>query len=216
MRDGLVKARTAQLHQLRAVFYELGFALPEGRHWCVKRLPEAFASLEDKIPAMAIEAMRDQYQLILQLSERVDAIERKLEAFKRSDERCERLLQIPGVGLLTATSIVASVGDAKEFSSGREFAAWLGVVPRHTGTGGRVRILGMSKQGNSYLRTMLIHCSRAVMARQKEHSPWLERLMRDRPWNVAVVALANKIARTIWAMLAHSRNYKPEIQQSAA
>ena len=216
MRDGLVKARTAQLHQLRSVFYELGFALPEGRHWCVKRLPEAFASLEDKIPAMAIEAMRDQYQLILQLSERVDAIERKLEAFKRSDERCERLLQIPGVGLLTATSIVASVGDAKEFSSGREFAAWLGVVPRHTGTGGRVRILGMSKQGNSYLRAMVIHCARAVMARQKEHSPWLERLMRDRPWNVAVVALANKIARTIWAMLAHRRNYMPGIQQSAA
>jgi transposase len=216
MRDGLVKTRTAQLHQLRAVFYELGFALPEGRLWCVKRLPEAFASLEGKIPAMAIEAMRDQYQLIVQLSERVDAIERKLEAFKRSDERCERLLQIPGVGLLTATSIVASVGDAKEFSSGREFTAWLGVVPRHTGTGDHVRILGMSKQGNSYLRTMLIHCARAVMARQKEHSPWLERLMRDRLWNVAVVALANKIARTIWALLAHSRNYTPEIQQPAA
>ncbi|MDZ4290904.1 MAG: IS110 family transposase [Hydrogenophaga sp.] len=216
MRDGLVKARTAQLHQLRAVFYELGFALPEGRHWCVKRLPEAFASLENKIPAMAIEAMRDQYQLIVQLSERVDAIERKLEAFKRSDERCERLLQIPGVGLLTATSIVASVGDAKEFSSGREFAAWLGVVPRHSGTGGRVRILGMSKQGNSYLRAMVIHCARAVMARQKEHSPWLERLIRERPWNVAVVALANKIARTIWALLAHERNYTPEVRYSAA
>lgn len=216
MRDGLVKTRTAQLHQLRAVFYELGFALPEGRLWCVKRLPEAFASLEGKIPAMAIEAMRDQYQLIVQLSERVDAIERKLEAFKRSDERCERLLQIPGVGLLTATSIVASVGDAKEFSSGREFAAWLGVVSRHTDTGGHVRILGMSKQGNSYLRTMVIHCARAVMARQKEHSLWLERLMRDRPWNVAVVALTNKIARTIWALLAHSRDYTPEIQQPAA
>lgn len=164
---------------------------------------------------MAIEAMRDQYHLIVQLSERLNAIERKLEAFKRSDGRCERLLQIPGVGLLTATSIVASVGDAKEFSFGREFAALRGLVPRHTGTGGRVRILGMSKQGNSYLRDMLIHSARAVMARQKEHSPWLERLMRDRPWNVAVVALANKFARTIWAMLAHRRNYMPEIQQSA-
>jgi transposase len=138
MRDGLVKARTAQLHQLRAAFYELGIVLPEGRHWCVKRLPEAFAGLEDKIPAMVIDALRDQYQLIVQLSERVEVIEHRLDAFRRSDERCQRLLEVPGVGLMTATSIVAAVGDAKEFRSGREFAAWLGVVPRHSGTGGRV------------------------------------------------------------------------------
>jgi transposase len=216
MRDGLVKARTAQLHQLRAAFYELGIDLPEGRHWCVKRLPEAFAGLENKIPAMVIDAFHDQYQLIVRLSERVEAIERKLDAFRRSDERCERLIEVPGVGLLTATSIVAAVGDAKEFRSGREFAAWLGVVPRHSGTGGHVRILNISKQGNSYLRTMVIHCARAVMARQKEQSPWLQRLMRERPWNVAVVALANKLARTIWALLAHGRHYIPEPRQAAA
>jgi len=216
MRDGLVKARTAQLHQLRAAFYELGITLPEGRHWCVKRLPEAFAGLEDKIPAMVIDALHDQYQLIVQLSERVKAIERRLDVFRRSDERCQRLLEVPGVGLLTATSIVAAVGDAKEFRSGREFAAWLGVVPRHSGTGGRVRILGISKRGNPYLRAMVIHCARAVMARQKEHSTWLQRLMRDRPWNVAVVALANKIARTIWALLAHGRRYAPVAPQAAA
>ena len=216
MRDGLVKARTAQLHQLRAVFYELGIVLPEGRHWCVKRLPEAFAGLEDKIPAMVIDALRDQYQLIVQLSERVEVIEHRLDAFRRSDERCQRLLEVPGVGLMTATSIVAAVGDAKEFRSGREFAAWLGVVPRHSGTGGRVRILGISKRGNPYLRAMVIHCARAVMARQKERSTWLQRLMRERPWNVAVVALANKIARTIWALLAHGRRYAPAAPQAAA
>ena len=209
MRDGLVKARTAQLHQLRAAFYEMGIELPEGRHWCVKRLPDAFARLEGQIPAMVVEALRDQYQLVVHLTERVDAIERKLEVFMRSDGRCQRLLQVPGVGLLTATAIVAAVGDAREFRSGREFAAWLGVVPRHSGTGGRVRILNISKRGNSYLRAMIIHCARAVMARQKEHSSWLQRLMRERPWNVAVVALANKIARTIWALLAHGRSYSP-------
>ena len=192
MRDGLVKARTAQLHQLRAAFYELGIDLPEGRHWCVKRLPEAFEHLDGKIPGMVIEALRDQYQLIVNLTERVDAIERKLEVFKSADERCQRLLGVPGVGLLTATSIVASVGDAKEFRTGREFAAWLGVVPRHSGTGGRVRVLSISKRGNGYLRAMVIHCARAVMARQKVHSSWLQRLMRERPWNIAVVALANR------------------------
>ena len=209
MRDGLIKARTAQLHQLRAAFYELGIALPEGRRWCVKELPSAFEHVEDKIPAMVIEALRAQFELIQQLSVRADALERKLEAFRRSDERCERLMAVPGVGLLTCTAIVAAVGDAKEFRSGREFAAWLGVVPRHSGTGGRVRILNISKRGNSYLRAMVVHCARAVMARQKQHSPWLERLMRERPWNVAVVALANKIARTIWALLAKSRSYEP-------
>jgi len=209
MRDGLVKARTAQLHQLRAVFYELGIDLPEGRHWCVKRLPDAFGRLEEQIPSMVIEALRDQLKLIEQLTLRVDEIERKLDVFRKSDERCQRLLEVPGVGLLTATSIVAAVGDAKEFRSGREFAAWLGVVPRHSGTGGHVRIMNISKRGNSYLRAMVIHCARAVMARQKEHSTWLQRLMRERPWNVVVVALANKIARTIWALLAHGRSYAP-------
>jgi transposase len=195
------------LHQLRAVFYELGIDLPEGRHWCVKQLPVAFERLEGKIPAMVIEALRSQFELIQLLTARADDIERKLDVYRRSDERCERLLAVPGVGLLTSTAIVAAVGDAREFRSGREFAAWLGVVPRHSGTGGRVRLLNISKRGNSYLRAMLIHCARAVMARQKEHSAWLERLMRERPWNVAVVALANKLARTIWAMLAHERTY---------
>src|SRR5690606_4662352 len=108
------------------------------------------------------------------LTARADDIERKLDVYRRSDERCERLLAVPGVGLLTSTAIVAAVGDAREFRSGREFAAWLGVVPRHSGTGGRVRLLNISKRGNSYLRAMLIHCARAVMARQKEHSAWLE------------------------------------------
>jgi transposase len=209
MRDGLVKTRTAQLHQLRAVFYELGIELPEGRHWCVKRIPAAFEGLEGKIPTMVIEALRSQFEFIVQLTGRVDDVENKLAAYQRSDERCIRLLEIPGVGLLTATSIVAAVGDANEFKSAREFAAWLGVVPRHSGTGGRVRLLSISKRGDSYLRTMVIHCARSVMARQKDPSPWLQRLMRERPWNVAVVALANKIARTIWALLARGSCYQP-------
>lgn len=216
MRDGLVKARTAQLHQLRAAFYELGIDLPEGRHWCVKRLPSAFERLEGKIPTMVIDALRGQLELIEQLTKRVDDIEHKLDVYRHSDDCCKRVLEIPGVGLLTATAIVASVGDAREFRSGREFAAWLGVVPRHTGTGGRVRLLSISKRGNSYLRAMVIHCARAVMARQKERSAWLQRVIRDRPWNVAVVALANKIARTIWAVLAHGATYTAPVNSAVA
>ena len=137
----------------------------------------------------------------------MEEIERKLEAYKQTDERCARLLKVPGVGLLTATAIVASVGDAKEFRSGREFAAWLGLVPRQTGTGGRVRLLGISKRGSSYLRALLVHCGRAVVGRQKKHSAWLEQLLARRHWNVVVVAQANKIARTMWAILAKGRTY---------
>jgi transposase len=207
MREGLVKTRTAQVHQIRAAFYEFGIDLPTGRHWCVKTLPEAFASLEGKIPSMVIDALRMQLELIRDLTSRIDEIERKLDSYKQTDDRCQRLLQVPGVGLLTATAIVAGVGDAKEFRSAREFSAWLGLVPRQSGTGRRVRLLGISKCGSPYLRSLVIHCARAVIARQKKRSQWLEELLARRHWNVAVVAQANKIARTIWALLARRQSY---------
>lgn len=108
---------------------------------------------------------------------------------------------IPGVGLLTATAAVASIGDARTFKSGREFAAWLGLVPKQRGTGGWIRQLGLSKRGDVYLRTLLMHGARAVIVRHSE-KPWLAALLQRRPYNVAVAAVANKLARTIWAVLA--------------
>jgi transposase len=210
MRDLLVKTRTAQIHQIRAVFYEHGLALPRGRHWGLKALPEAFARLDGQVAGMVMEALQSQSELIQELTRRICAIEVQLEAYERSDERCKRLRAIPGVGPLTATAIVASVGDAKEFRSGREFAAWLGVVPRQSGTGGKVRLLSISKRGNPYLRAMLIHCARAVAARQKIQPPWLVKLLQTKHWNVAVVAQANTIARVMWALLAHGRIYRPD------
>jgi transposase len=209
MRDLLVKARTAQLHQLRAVLYEFGLALPTGRHWGLKAIPGALASVESRISPLIVQSLRSQLELIHELSRRIEALEHRLEAYERSDDRCRRLRAIPGVGPLTATAIVASVGDAKEFRSAREFAAWIGVVPRQSGTGGRIRLLGISKRGSPYLRAMIIHCARAVAARQKVHEPWLAQLLKTKHWNVAVVAQANKIARIIWALLAHGREYRP-------
>ncbi len=100
------------------------------------------------------------------------------------------------------------MGEARAFKSGREFAAWLGLVPRQTGTGGRLRLLGISKRGDTYLRTLLIHGARAVLSHAKEPEPWITNLCRRRPLNVAVVAMANKMARTIWALLAHERTYQ--------
>jgi transposase len=213
MRDLLVKSRTAQIHQIRAVFYEYGIELPSGRHWGLKALPGAFARADGRIAPMVLEALRTQLELIHDLTRRIDLLEQQLEAYERSDERCRRLRAIPGVGPLTATAIVASVGDAKEFRSGREFAAWLGVVPRQSGTGGKVRLLSISKRGNPYLRAMIIHCARAVAARQKVQPPWLVKLIQTKHWNVAVVAQANKIARVIWALLAHGRQYRADFAQ---
>lgn len=123
---------------------------------------------------------------------------------------------IPGVGLLTATAAVATMGEAGAFKSGREFAAFLGLVPRQSGTGGRVKLLGMSKRGDVYLRTLLIHGARAVITHQKAREPWLDKLLARRPFNAAVVALANKTARTIWALLAHDRVYQKGYGAKAA
>ena len=136
-------------------------------------------------------------------------LERRLADSLRRTEQCKELIKIPGVGLLTATAAVATIGDPATFSSGRQFAAWLGLVPRQTGTGGRVRQLGLSKRGDVYLRTLLMHGARAIIARSK-HSPWIEELLKRRPYSVAVAALANKLARTIWAVLFHHTPFDPE------
>lgn len=204
----LVKMRTMQVNELRGLLYEFGSDLPQGREKGMDCVPKELARLENILPAMAMEAMRDQLQRIETLDKDIADIEKKLAAWKKDDPAASKLADIPGVGLLTATAAVATVGDAKIFSSGRAFAAFVGLVPRQRGTGGKVKLLGISKRGDVYLRTLLIHGARAVITRQKEHEPWLDRLLARRPFNVAVVAMANKIARTIWALLAHGRIYE--------
>ena len=149
-----------------------------------------------------------QYDRIGKLDEQVAEIERRLKVWHKEDQASRRIADIPGVGLLSATAAVATMGDAKAFKSGREFAAWLGLVPRQSGTGGRIRLMGISKRGDTYLRTLLIHGARSVLTHAKEPEPWITELRRRRPLNVAVVALANKMARTIWALLAHDRAYQ--------
>ena len=119
-----------------------------------------------------------------------------------------RVAQIPGVGLLTATAAIATMGNVRAFKSGREFCAWLGLVPRQTGTGGKVKLLGISKRGDTYLRTLLVHGARSVVSRVKEPGPWLGALKERRPTNVAIVAQAAKMARTIWAVTASEQDYQ--------
>jgi transposase len=140
--------------------------------------------------------------------EEIATLEERIKRWFKRDEACRRIAGIPGVGPLAATAAVAILGEAKAFKSGREFAAFVGLVPRQTGTGGRIRLLGISKRGNTYLRTLLIHGARSVLTHAKDPGPWATKLRQRRPLNVAVVALANKMARTIWALLAHERTYQ--------
>lgn len=156
-------------------------------------------------------ALLDQIQQIRTLGEQIKVLEQHIGAWQRRAEECQRIAAIPGVGLLTATAAVATMGEASSFKSGREFAAFLGLVPRQAGTGGRVKLLGISKRGDRYLRTLLIHGARTVLSWQRrpgrELDPWLKGLLARRAPNVVAVALANKMARTIWALLAHGRTY---------
>jgi transposase len=208
MRSQLVKFRTAQINGLRGLLAEYGEVMPQWRAGITKGIAAALANLVDRLPPVLLDTLREQWARVGQLDEQVAEIERRLRAWHKEDKASRRIAEIPGVGLLTATAAVAAMGDPKSFKSGREFAAWLGLVPKHTGTGGRIRMLGISKRGDTYLRTLLIHGARSVIAHSKQPSEWVTNLSRRRPANVAVVALANKMARTIWALLAHEREFQ--------
>lgn len=208
MREQLMKFRIMQTNALRGILYEFGMVLPAGYAALAKAWPGALATAAERLPAILIFSLQEQWSRVLSLDKEMAAIERRLTDSLRQTEHCKKLIKIPGVGLLTATAAVATIGDATAFRSGREFSAWLGLVPKQTGTGGRVRQLGISKRGDVYLRTLLMHGARAVLART-QHSPWIQQLLLRRPYSVAVAALANKLARTIWAVMYHGAAYEP-------
>ncbi|HEV7814643.1 MAG TPA: IS110 family transposase [Janthinobacterium sp.] len=210
MRQQLVKFRTMQSNGLRGLMGEYGEVMAVGRAALNRGMNDALARLAERLPTVLIDTLREQWDMLAQLDGQIARIEQRLLAWMRQDQASKTIAEIPGVGLLTATAAVATMGDAKSFRSGREFAAWLGLVPAQTGTGGRVRLLGISKRGDTYLRTLLTHGARSVLMHAKEPGKWLQDIGKRRPPNVVVVALANKMARTIWALLAHDRKYDRE------
>ncbi|RRA13199.1 IS110 family transposase [Burkholderia cepacia] len=208
MREQLVKFRTMQINGLRGLLTEYGEVMGKGRAALDKAIPTVLERLVDRLPAILIDTLREQWSGLAELDKQIAGIERRLQMWMREDKACKAIAAIPGVGLLTATAAVATMGDAKTFQSGREFAAWIGLVPKQTGSGGKVQLLGISKRGDTYLRKLLIHGARAVLCLTKEPGPWAEGIRKRRPLNVAIVAQANRIARTIWAILAHDRPYE--------
>lgn len=208
MRQQLVKFRTAQINGLRGLLTEYGEVMPQSRAGINRGIAAALEQVAERLPAMVVETLREQWARVIQLDREIGDIEGRIKLWHRSNASSQRVAEIPGVGVLTATAVVSAMGDPAAFRSGREFAAWLGLVPRHMGTGGRVRVLGISKRGDKYLRTLLIHGARAVLSKAKSPPAWALRLATRRPRNVVTVALANKTARTIWALLAHGREYQ--------
>ena len=211
-RQGFVAARTAQANQIRGLLAEFGLVIPVGIRSIERKLPEF---LEDAANGLS-GASRNLFARLLEhfrlLDRQVEELEREINAWHREDTASQRLHAIPGIGPITASALVASVGDAKAFHNGRQFAAWLGLVPRQNSSGGKTNLLGISKRGDTYLRTLLIHGARSVLFSWKRDPAradgWLARVANRRNPNIAAVALANKNARIVWALLAHGRDYQ--------
>lgn len=210
MRAQLIRFRTAQVNQLRGLLYEFGVSFKTGRIAGLAEIRQRLPELEQLVPTFLFEALNAQLIRIRTLTEELQEIERRIHAWLKQSEACQAIAAIPGIGLLGATALVATLGETNTFKSGREFAAFLGLVPRQSGTGGRVRLLGISKRGDPYLRSLLTHGARAVLYRAKSRSEWAQALLQRRPANVAVTATANKLARTAWAVLAHGRPYQAD------
>jgi transposase len=218
-RQGFVKARTAQANQIRGLLAEYGIAIPQGISHIAKRVPEIIENGENDLPGSFRLLIQRLVDHLKELDRQVGELETEIQLWHRDNAASQKLARIPGIGPMTASAMVASIGDAKNFKDGRQLAAWLGIVPRQHSTGGKSTLLGISKRGDTYLRTLLIHGARAVIRvaeRKPNADPWLKSLLARRNKNVAAVALANKNARTIWALLAHDREYEAHYVRAAA
>lgn len=204
-RQGFVKARTAQGNQLRGLLAEFGIIIPQGISKLFQQLPILMEDAEHGLPDMMRELVCRLAAHLRLLDSQAKELEQRIEQWHRQSESSRRLAAIPGIGPITATALVASVGNAHAFENGRQLAAWLGLVPRQHSSGGKPVLLGISKRGDVYLRTLLIHGARAVIAhaerRIQDGTNWLSRLLSRRNRNVAAVALANKNARIAWSLL---------------
>ena len=212
-RKQLVNDHTSTANQIRGFLAEFGVVLPKGINTLKNQWPTARKLYADNVPEIAWAEIDPLFSHLLHLHQQILAYDRKVKALNRKDERIQRIMEINGVGQITASAIVATVGNATLFKNGRQFAAWLGLTPREYSTGGKTRLGRISKRGDVYLRTLLVHGARSelmfIHKRKDNKSQWAEHLQETKSWNKTAVALANKHARIIWAILAKNEQYKP-------
>ncbi|HIJ83690.1 MAG TPA: IS110 family transposase [Magnetococcales bacterium] len=212
IRSMVVAGRTALINQTRGLLMEYGIVLPKGPSHLRTQLPEIIEDTENGTTVELREMLRGLRDELVHMDERIDGYNAKIKGISQQNESCRLLQSIPGIGPLIATALIAAVGDVSVFKNGREMAAWLGLVPRQHSTGGKIQLLGISKRGDSYLRMLLVHGSRAALihASKKEDrlSRWATELEERRGWNIATVALAAKNVSIAWALLSKGEAFK--------
>ena len=219
VRERWVMRRTAVVNQIRGLLLERGLTLPKGRSHVDRALPEILTDPTLRL-AGSFRVLLGQLQLELeQLSARIEQMDAVIQETARENEACQRLTAIPGIGPVTATALVAAIGNGAGFRRGKDLAAWVGMVPREYSSGGKQKLLGISKRGNSYLRRLFVQGARVVMQYRTKQAPglscWLSQLMARTHQNVAVVALANKLLRMAWAVLCKNETYRIPVLASA-
>lgn len=213
IRERLIQQRTATINQSRGLAREYGVHFVLSRRAFMRELPDALDPADDRLSPIAREALAELYADIQRLDRRIDALQTRIESLAQQNPAYERLLTIPGIGKSNAAALLAAIGDGHQFSNGRQCAAWLGLVPRQHGTGGKLHLGAITKAGDSSLRMAVIHGARAVIRWADRHqhaqSRWLLALVDRRGKNKATVALANKMMRIVWAVLAGGTTYDP-------
>lgn len=212
VRSLLVAERTAMVNQTRGLLGEFGLIAPKGVHALRSHLPDILEDAENELTPEMRELITIMSDRISSITEKLDELELKIKEGNKRNDLISKLLSIPGIGPLTASAMIATIGDFKEFKNGRELAAFLGVVPRQHSSGGKQNLLGISKRGDGYLRTLLIHGARSVIRyaeSKQDKNPWLVNLIGRRNKNIAAVALANKNIRIIWAMMTKGTDFNP-------
>ncbi len=203
-RDAYIKERTATMLRIGAILIEFGLSLPKG-HSTMKTLFQWLADQNESLPPLLILELTELHEHYLYLNERIERQEKKLIRMTSENEVGSLLMTIPGIAHITASSCLAAIASPQHFKCGRDMAAWIGLVPRQYSTGGKNTLLGISKRGNKRLRTLFIHCARSILSKPnttgKCFESWLTKLRATKPFNVVIVALANKLARIAWAVM---------------
>ncbi|MEF1285944.1 MULTISPECIES: IS110 family transposase [unclassified Vibrio] len=212
MREHWVRERTALMNRIRALLSEFGLIIPVGRSSLMKQVPLMLEDAENELPQLARTVIADAYYHLEQLNQRIADTEQVFEAFSKVSENVQRIMKVRGIGPQTATAILASIGNGSQFDKSRDFSAWLGLVPKQYSTGGKPRLGRITKHGDKYLRTLLVHGARTVIAnlgdKQDRLSQWCRGVLERRGMNRAIVALAAKNARIIWSLLHNQTEYE--------
>lgn len=212
MREHWVRERTALMNRIRALLSEFGLIIPVGRSSLMKQVPLMLEDAENELPHLSRTVIADAYHHLEALNQRIADTEQVFDAFAKVSDNVQRIMKVRGIGPQTATAILASIGNGTQFDKSRDFSAWLGLVPKQYSTGGKPRLGRITKHGDKYLRTLLVHGARTVMAnlrdKQDRLSQWCRSILERRGMNRAIVALAAKNARIIWSLLHNQTEYE--------